>query len=86
MILSHNYKFISRVGFTNNSTSVLRRIIISLASWQLPLQPAEPLSTIATTGATSNKSHWISLKTLIQNHPSSTITVTSIPTSITTYY
>jgi len=31
-----------------------------------------------------DKSHWISLKTLIKNHPNSTITVASTPTSITT--
>ena len=50
------------------------------------LQPAEPPSTIASTGATSKKgpSHWISLKTLTKNHPNSTITVASISTSITT--
>ena len=33
--LFHNYKFVSRVGFTKGFTSVLRRIIISLVSWQL---------------------------------------------------
>ena len=51
-----------------------------------PLQPAKPRSTIASTGATSKKgqSHWISLKTLTKNHPNSTITVASTPTSITT--
>ena len=51
----------------------------------LPLQRAEPPSTIASIGATSKKgqSHWISLKTLTKNHPNSTITVASIPTSIT---
>ena len=37
IILSHNYKFISRVGFTKGFTSVLRRIILSLASWQLSI-------------------------------------------------
>ena len=35
IILFHNYKFISRVGFTKGFTSVLRRIIIRLVSWQL---------------------------------------------------
>ena len=33
IILFHNYKFISRIGFT----SVLGRIIIGLASWQLSI-------------------------------------------------
>ena len=37
LILFHNYKFISRVGFTKGFTSVLRRIIIGLASWQLSI-------------------------------------------------
>ena len=37
IILFHNYKFVSRVGFTNAFTSILRRIIISLASWQLSI-------------------------------------------------
>jgi len=50
------------------------------------LQPAEPLSTISSTGATSKKgqSHWISLETLTKNHFNSTITVASILTRITT--
>jgi len=37
IILFHNYKFSSRVGFTKGFTSVLRRIIISLVSWQLSI-------------------------------------------------
>ena len=37
IILFCNYKFVSRVSFTKGSTSVLRRIIISLASWQLSI-------------------------------------------------
>ena len=37
MILFHNYKFVSTVGFTKGFTSVLRKIIISLASWQLSI-------------------------------------------------
>jgi len=41
---------------------------------------------IASTGATSKtgQNHWISLKTLTKNHFNSTISVASIPTSITT--
>ena len=34
IILFHNYKFVSRIGFTKGFTSVLRSIIISLVSWQ----------------------------------------------------
>jgi len=51
-----------------------------------PLRPAEPPSTIVSTGATSKKgqSHRISLKTLTKNPSTSTITVASTPTSITT--
>jgi len=51
-----------------------------------PLQPAEPLSTIASIGATSKKgqSHWIFLKILTKIHSNSTITLASTPTSITT--
>ena len=37
IILFHNYKFVSRVDFTKSFTSVLRRIIIGLASWQLSI-------------------------------------------------
>ena len=37
IILFHNYKFVSRVGFNKGFTSVLTRIIISLASWQLSI-------------------------------------------------
>ena len=37
IILFHNYKCVSRVGFAKGFTSVLRRIIISLASWQLSI-------------------------------------------------
>ena len=53
----------------------------------LPLQPAEPPSTIVSTGATSKKgqSHWISLKTLTKNDTNSTITVAPTPTSIAYY-
>ena len=38
IILFYNYKFVSSVGFTKGFTSVLRRIIISLTSWQLSIQ------------------------------------------------
>ena len=37
IILFHNYKFVSTVDFTKGFTSVLRRIIIRLASWQLSI-------------------------------------------------
>jgi len=37
IILFHNYRFVSSVGFTKGFTSLLRRIIISLASWQLSI-------------------------------------------------
>ena len=37
IILFHNDKFVSRVVFTKGFTSVLRGIIISLASWQLSI-------------------------------------------------
>jgi len=37
IILFHNYKFVSRISFTKGFTSVLRRIIIRLASWQLSI-------------------------------------------------
>ena len=62
-----------------------RLLLFSILS-TLSLQPAEPFSTIASTGATCKKgqSHWISLKTLTKNHPNSIITVVFIPTNITT--
>ena len=80
------------VTSTSDTTSALpsQRITPRLALFSIPsappFHPAEPPSTIASTGATSKKgqSHWISLKTLIKNHPNSTIIVTSTPTSITT--
>ena len=77
---------------TSDTTSALlsqpttsRLALFSIPS-TLPLQPAEPSSPIASTGATSKKeqSHWISLKTLTNNHLNSTITIASTPTSITT--
>jgi len=37
IILFYDYRFVSRVGFTKGFTSVLRRIVISLASWQLSI-------------------------------------------------
>ena len=46
IILFYNYKFVSRVGFTKGFTSVLRKIIISLASWQVSIY-------------TSLNCHWI---------------------------
>jgi len=59
---------------------------LSVTSCTLPLQPAEPLSTIASTSATSKneQSYWISLKTLSKNQSNSIITVVSISSSITT--
>ena len=37
IILFDNYKFVSSIGFTEGFASVLRRIIMSLASWQLSI-------------------------------------------------
>jgi len=85
-------RYSSPVTSTSDPTSALpsqpttpRLALFSIPSTP-PLQPAKPPSTIASTGATSKKgqSNWISVKTLTKNHPNSTITVASTPTSITT--
>ena len=79
------------VTSTSDITSALlsqpttSRLALFFIPYTPPLQPAEPTSTIASTGATSKteQSHWISLKTLTKNHLNSTITVASTPISIT---
>ena len=82
--LRERYSF-PPVTSTSDTTSALpsQPTIPRLAFFYIPstppLQPAEPPSTIASTGATSKKgqSHQISLKTLTKNHHNSTIPVAS---------
>jgi len=68
------------------SKPIISRLGLVFISSTIPLQPAKPYSTIASTDVTSKKglSHWISHKSLTKNHSNSTITVAFPFTNITT--
>ena len=85
IILFYNYKFISRVGFTKGFTSVLRRIIISLASWQLSIYIKFPLDIRSWIKSKNIYTHFTSTAyTTITSMTSTTTSTTTTTTSTTT--